>query len=232
VVSPFGQVIYSIGEFRDYKHHTEVWHTLDHGKDFYATNTYTDENNHAILVGWVKAKGKGPWAGCLSLPREVKLDQQNRLIITPIPELESLRYKHQHFERSLEANSELTGTAPYFGGCVEIKARYQLETAEAVGFTLIDDEDEHQIRYDFASHTLLAVDERAILQFPNDAHRLDLHIFIDQSVIEIFINDRETFTTVFQPRLKEYHTLKIAPFLLNVQGEVALDFWTLKEIGI
>ena len=42
VVSPFGPVIYSVGDFDGARHHANRWHTLDHGKQFYATNTYMD----------------------------------------------------------------------------------------------------------------------------------------------------------------------------------------------
>ena len=99
VVSPFRQVIYSIGEFKDHQHIGDTWYTFDHGKDFYATNTYIDDKNRTILVGWIKVDGKGSWAGCLSLPREMRLDHQDQLVVTPIPELESLRQKHRRFHQ-------------------------------------------------------------------------------------------------------------------------------------
>ena len=39
VVSPFGPVIYSLGEFQDHRHISDSWHILDHSPHFYATNT-------------------------------------------------------------------------------------------------------------------------------------------------------------------------------------------------
>jgi beta-fructofuranosidase len=231
-VSPFGQVIYSIGVFKDHKHQTDAWFRLDHGKNFYATNTYPRKKGSVILVGWIKAKGNGPWAGCLSLPREAGLSDEGQLLLRPIPELEILRRKHRRFQRTLDSNVELTGSAPYFGECVEIKANYNLADAEAVGFTLIDDEGKYQIRYDFSTQTLTAIDEVAKLQFPEDSHQLDLHIFLDESIIEIFINGKETFTTVFYPKLDAYNSLKISPYFLKAKGTVEIDFWTLDEIGI
>jgi beta-fructofuranosidase len=230
VVSPFGQVIYSIGSFRNQQHHTAAWHVLDHGIDFYATNTFWEKNKRVVLVGWVKAKGKGPWAGCLSLPREVRLNQHKQLQLTPIPELEILRYKHRHIERSLERGADLAGTAPYFGECVEIKAKFELVSAKAVGFDLSDDQESHEIRLDLETKILKAVDEQAALQFLEDPSHLDLHIFIDRCVIEIFINGRETFTTLFYPKLDEHHALKISPFFVKAQGTVMIDFWTLRGI--
>jgi len=227
VVSPFRQVIYSIGDFRDQVHVSDGWYVFDHGVNYYATNTYRDDRNRTIIVGWIKAKGKNSWAGCLSLPRQLSLNADHQLYIRPIPELKDLRQKHTHYARSLGASVEVAGTGPYFGESVEITAKYQLDSADSVGFTLTDDDDEYLIRYDFSSQTLQAFDETAKLQFPPSSGQLDLHIFIDRSIVEIFINNRETFTTVFYPKLGENNALKIAPFFVKAQGEVQIDFWKL-----
>ena len=95
-----------------------------------------------------------------------------------------------------------------------------------------DDEGEHQIAYNFGTHTLQAVNEDAKLQFIDDNFELDLHIFIDKSVIEIFINRKETFTTIFYPNLGKNNALKIAPFFVKALGTVEIDFWTLYDIEL
>jgi beta-fructofuranosidase len=227
VVSPFRQVVYSIGEYVGHTHTSEGWYVLDHGVNFYATNTYHDDRDRAIIVGWIKATGGSSWAGCLSLPRQVGLGKDHRLRIAPILAMQGLRKKHIHYERSLDGSVDVAGTAPYFGECVEIMAIFHLSAAESVGFKLLDDDNEHLIRYDFSTNTLQVFDETAGFQFPPPAGRLDLHIFIDRSVVEIFINNRETFTGVFYPRLEEDNALKIAPFFVKARGEVRIDFWTL-----
>ena len=231
IISPIGQVIYSLGEFQGGKHKADAWQVFDHGKKFYATNTYLDDQGRTIVVGWVKVDGKGAWAGCLSLPRELKLDGNDRILISPVSELEGLRGKHRRFERTLDTSIDMAGTAPYFGDCVEIRAKYNLTAAESVGFKLIDDQGEMQIGYDFGSQTLTAIGESAKMQFPLEAALLDLHIFIDKSVIEIFINGRETFTTIFYPKLNEYNNMKIAPYFEKACGTIQIDFWTIEEVG-
>jgi len=227
MISPYGPVIYSVGEFDGEQHHSDGWHTLDHGKDYYATNTFIDEQGRTVLVGWVKAKGKG-WAGCLSLPREVRLTNGN-LTIKPIPELEKLRQSHQTYERKLETVTENAGTAPIYGERVEILARYKLEEAESFGFMLIDDENKHELAFDFQTHRLQLGDDFADLQFTQDADQIELHIFVDYCVIEIFINNRETFTTLFYPQLAETHALKISPFIKDGLGEFSIDIWKIAE---
>ncbi len=232
VISPFDKVMYAIGEFTGKEHLAEAWHVFDHGKCFYATNTFIEEDGRTVLVGWIKVDGKDGWAGCLSLPRELKLDEARQLRIAPIVELQNLRHKHRHLERVLDVEGELAGAAPYFGECVEISAKFDLSTAESVGFTLSDDKNDKAITYDYTNHTLTALDESAQIQFPRAEGQLELHIFIDKSVVEIFINGRETFTTTFYPQLQGFNALKIAPFFKKARGSLEIDFWTLEGVDL
>lgn len=230
VISPYGPVIYSIGDFDGVQHHAGCWFTLDHGKNFYATNTYMDDQGRTILVGWVKAKGEG-WAGCLSLPREIDLVEGD-LLVKPFAALAMLRQSHQNFERNLETKTEIAGTAPIYGERIEIKAKYKFDEVESFGFKLIDDEDEHELVFDFLAHRLQLGDDFADLQFTRDSDQIELHIFVDYAVIEIFINDREVFTTLFYPKLAETHALKIAPFVKNAQGKFSIEVWKLAEAPV
>jgi beta-fructofuranosidase len=231
VISPYGSVIYSIGDFDGKQHHSNEWHILDHGKSFYATNTYIDDQGRTILVGWVKSKGDG-WNGCLSLPRELQLIDQNQLQITPIEELEQLRVSHQNFERTLENLTEDAGTAPIFGERIEIKARFQLKEADSFGLNMVDDQGSHKLSFDFQAHTMQFGEDFAEMQFTKAADLIELHIFVDHSVIEVFINQREVFTTVFYPKLAETHALKIAPFVKNSRGKFSIDAWKLAETPV
>jgi len=230
VVSPYGPVIYSVGEFEGQEHHADSWYTLDHGKAFYATNTYLDERGRVILVGWVKAKGQG-WAGCLSLPREITLED-GQVSIRPVPELQALRGAHQHFERKLDTLVASAGTAPIFGERLEIKAYFDLEQAHAFGFKLIDDENEYLVRFDFPTRKVQVFDEQAQLQFVPKTGPLEAHLFIDHSVLEIFINQREVFTAAFRPQLAETHALRIALFVDQGKGSFWLDVWRMVEAPV
>ncbi|MCV5990445.1 glycosyl hydrolase family 32, partial [Escherichia coli] len=67
----------------------------DYGFDFYAPQTYLDENGRRILIAWIglpeidTPSVTHQWAGMLSLPRELTL-KDGFLVQTPLPELESL----------------------------------------------------------------------------------------------------------------------------------------------
>jgi beta-fructofuranosidase len=231
VVSPYGPVIYSVGDFNGNQHQSSTWYTLDHGPDFYATNTFLDNQQRAIIVGWIKAKGDG-WSGCLSLPRLLTLDKSEQLQIQPLPELKSLRQAHQHFERELETRTESAGTAPLFGESIEIKGIYQMAEVESFGFRFTDDDGEHSLIYNYQEHILKMGDQQTKLQFTPGADKIELHLFVDHSIIEVFINQREVFTLTFYPKLDHHNALKISPFIINGRGKYSIDVWKLNKAEI
>jgi beta-fructofuranosidase len=231
LVSPYTQVSFSIGDFVNDQHSAQDWYVFDHSLQYYATNTYQDDQGRTIVVGWIRANGMNGWAGCLSLPRVVRLEEDNSLRVEPIKELEVLRTAHRHTEYDLDSLSKQEEGDPFIGDCVEIQAQYDLQGDGVVGFKLIDDRQTHLISYDFHKNLFQAVDEIAELQFPQE-QRLSLHIFIDRSVVEIFINGRETFSTTFYPDLADDQLLKIVPFFENGTGHACLDFWKMRSINL
>lgn len=81
---------YSLGEFVE----------LDYGFDFYAPQTFEDENGRRILIGWmgmpdasyINPTVKNNWQHALTLPRELKVSG-NKLLQKPIKKIENLRNK-------------------------------------------------------------------------------------------------------------------------------------------
>jgi beta-fructofuranosidase len=191
IISPFSQVQYAIGKLEDNKFIPGRWLTLDHGKDFYATNTFIDGDEGYKLIGWLKVPGNGSWHGCLSLPRQVTLTDSGELHIIPAKSLESLRMKSIPWE-----NSTLSGNS------IEIKMTFQQsETASTVGLILKDDKHEFPLTVDLNSGELRVLNERHKLEQFNPTKPLNLHIFIDHSVVEVFVNERESLTTWLHPAL-------------------------------
>ncbi len=231
LVSPYTQVSYSVGDFQNHRHTGKEWHAFDHSLQYYATNTFHDDQSRMIVVGWIRAQGRSGWAGCLSLPRVVSLDQSDQLRIAPVKELAQLRDAHSHEEFKLNRAAPTTRGQGVRGDCVEIFADYDLKTAGVLGFRLIDDEQVHLISYDFQRNIFTAVDETASLQFPQ-GNKLSLHIFIDHSVIEVFINSRECFSATIYPKLVDRHLLEIIPYFENASGAVSLDYWKIRSIGL
>ena len=90
---------YSLGEFVE----------LDYGFDFYAPQTFEDENSRRILIGWMGMPDatytnptvKKHWQHALTLPRELKASD-NKLLQKPIKEVESLRKEKIEIKKDLE----------------------------------------------------------------------------------------------------------------------------------
>jgi beta-fructofuranosidase len=191
IVSPFSQVQYAVGKLEADKFIPDRWLTLDHGRDFYATNTFIDDDEGYKLVGWLKVPGNGAWHGCLSLPRHVTLTDSGELRIVPIKSLESLRVKPILLEDSSLA-----------GNSLEIKVNFQsTASASTVGLILKDAEREYPLTVDLASGEMCVLHEKRKLEQFKPAELLKLHIFIDHSVVEVFVNERESLTTWLRPAL-------------------------------
>jgi sucrose-6-phosphate hydrolase SacC (GH32 family) len=85
------------------------------------------------------------------------------------------------------------------------------------------------IAFDPSSRKLQVLDEDAGLQFVEDGQSIKLHIFIDHSVIEVFINACEAFTAVFRPQLADSQNLKIMPYITKGKGRFSIDTWKLND---
>ena len=77
---------------------------LDRGCDFYAPQTFCDENGRRILIGWMGIPDAGytnpttenGWQHALTLPRQLRL-KNGKMIQTPLKELEGLRCSEERF---------------------------------------------------------------------------------------------------------------------------------------
>lgn len=84
--------------------------TLDYGKDFYAPQTFTDEKNRRLMIGWMNIwfaempEKKDGWAGAMTITRELTF-KNNKLYQYPIEELTNYRVDSKVIE-NIRVNSE------------------------------------------------------------------------------------------------------------------------------
>lgn len=240
---------YAIGDFDGLCFTPGRWHALDNSNTFYAPNTFLDNNRRRIIIGWVLTRGNGTWNGCFSLPRVVHVRPDETLEMRPIPELSSLRDIHIHRNTiSLSPNSSeplITGKdasaimetraleCQFYITCVmqndgtasippfDIQVYKFAEKYDIVGCFGYEPEDS----------LLFLGPKSAPFKLEAGEQEIDVHIFIDRKVVEIFVNDRWALT----------HALDIAPdtpvtFLvssLDVPVEInVIDCWSLKPIDM
>ncbi len=172
---------------------------------------YTHEGK-TIVIGIVPDKlpseenWKLGWAHCYSLPREWSLDDQGVLVQKPYEGLKGLRTS----SRMSRSNFDLSGTldlAPVSGRQAEILARFELGSSP-FGFRLFKNANgaatatytpaTGQLVFDFNGINHISNDNGvyngvyslSLPEFLRAGQELKLNIFIDHSIIDVFINDR------------------------------------------
>lgn len=200
------------------------------GRGFYGTNVLFDDRARCVLFGWVSGfkPGRG-WNGCMSLPRILTLDDNNNLIQIPAPELQALRGKH-HAVSDLKLTDEQKRLDGVAGDTLEIVAEFEAADTEAFGLKVRQSDDgKDAITIRYAGRALNVAGTEVPLKLEGDSKSLRLHLFLDKSVLELFINDgAASVTRVEYPGEKD---LAVSAFAEG--GGVtlkSLDAWEMTSI--
>lgn len=152
----------------------------DHSVSFYATNVLTDGRGRQLMWGAVEGfRGTSGWNGINSLPRELGLDGQLRLVQRVPEELQTLRETRYAYSGKMRLKVDKA--------TLEIIAH--VPAGESYSLQLLNETDE-------AYRFILAdgVAKAGPYEVQLDADPVDLRFFVDKSVVEVFINDRECVT--------------------------------------
>lgn len=195
------QAGYLIGQFNpdtlEFTH--GEFHEFDMGFDFYAPQVLVHENRH-ILIGWVGMPDKlqdyptinDGWVHSLTLPRELIL-KNDKLYQRPISELNELNQntttKINTNKISLSANKKLEISIPLkdissWQGKLKFNDEYILLTYDKNTSVFTIDRSQ------------LKLGGKGIRQFLVKAQdELNLSIYIDNSIIELYLQDGEYYAT-------------------------------------
>jgi beta-fructofuranosidase len=213
--------------------HAENEGLLDHGA-YYAPKSQLDAHGNRILWGWITETrpqaeyAAAGWSGMMSLPRRLSI-QNGALVMEPAPEVASLRI----------APLASLQTAAHAGGAVvrlptaaqevhltlvqmpEVRARLERSFTDDQGTVLLLQTESLQT----ASGTL-RVGDHVISGV--GAGPLDLHIYLDHSVAEIFINHRQVITCRYYKRNSNEPAISIT--LAGMWAITQQQAWSLKSI--
>jgi sucrose-6-phosphate hydrolase SacC (GH32 family) len=230
ITSPHRQCDYFIGAFDPEagKFTAETQGLADHSSHFYAPNCLADEQGRRVLWGWVRGfkEGRG-WNGCMTLPRVLTLEG-HRLIQRPAPELVKLRGEGQRATLKLNDTSQVLDKVR--GDLLEIIAEFELGTAKTAGVKLRRSADGSRatlVQHDGATLDVAGVNVPLPLGEP--ARRFKLQVFLDKSVLEVYVNDgRECITRVIEAREDD---LDVEWFATGGGATVtSIDAWPLRSI--
>jgi len=210
-LSPYGRVQYFVGDFdaatcRFTPRHRGL---LDFGSSFYAPNTMQVPDGRRLVWGWVNGfpGGRG-WNGCLSLPRVLTLSRDGRLLQSPAPQLDKLRGQSVEWRNVLLKTDGKTFQLPQTNE-LEIAAEIDLLAAENVELAIKSGAPDYApILLKFNGKELQLIETKAPLTLSKWERMLKLRIFIDRSVLEVFVNNTICVTHVISP-LKDSPSLQI-----------------------
>ena len=178
---------------------------LDGSTDFYATNLLHDDQGRVICFAWLRgfAPGRG-WSGCFALPRLLSIDAQGRLRQQPISELQRLRgdtlpglpAPGMHLGRFTlpgyhPPTLELHLAASLEAGAVLILALQPVDPA--LPFILLT-----------CTNQEARLNGRTAPLQLDAGERLDVRLFLDCTVVEVFINSRTCLSLVLEPHTSAY----------------------------
>ena len=203
---------------------------------YYAAKTMLDRDGNRILWGWIPEARPDPdliaagWAGAMSLPRGMSLNDENELQTEPLAAVDVLRGPRAGF-RDLAKSSDvhqsideiqIRDLAAEINLQLQPKSDYFTLRLQSAGgdFALISCENrsgERELRVNEVSAPLAG----------NVGSPVQLHMFLDGSVLEIFANG----TTALTARIYRVPT---GPIRLKFDGGLevkSLDVWQMQPIS-
>ena len=185
--------------------------TLDYGNDFYAPQTFVDDKNRRIMIGWMNIwfaempeKNDG-WAGAMTVSRELTF-KKNKLFQYPIEELAAYR-GNKKTKNNIVVNKQkkiIDSVSP----ASDILLTIDKEESDADSFDIFvkcseDKKEKTQLHFDFTQMEVKMIrefsgqgdksDSVAPLSLTNG--KLIIRIVLDTNSIELFINEGEYVMT-------------------------------------
>jgi beta-fructofuranosidase len=216
---------YFLGRYVDGLFHPEEYQRMDYGDwEYYAPQSFINEAGERIHFGWIQEARSidwqlaAGWSGVLSLPRRIFLHADGRIGIEPHPQVSLLHGEYSELTEIAVPEDKVLNT-DIRGHALELRAIFGMESATGeVGINILcapDGSEFTQIVYNRETSRLSLIrthsslDDRAYSDNREgelilaQGEELDLRIFIDHSVIEIFANQRVSLTARAYPTLPD-----------------------------
>lgn len=196
----------------------------DYGFDFYAPQTFVDESGRRILIGWVG----GPdmtyeeptlkhhnWIHKLTVPRVVT-KQGNRLLQTPIPELDTLHGKAFTLINGEWFTTKTNAFDWQLECAVSEEQSFEINITTGLRLTYAN----QILALQFSDNSGAGRTVRKVLCKKVD----NLRLLMDCSVLEIFINDGAIVqTTHFFPETSQLAIRAIGDFTKNCLWDMDIN---------
>lgn len=228
----------------------------DYGTDYYAAiswNNLPEEDGRRVMIGWMNNWlyandiPTDPWRSAMSIPRTVHLEMiedNMKVVQRPVEELQQLRNGHTELgNRSVTEGIHSLTNEGISGKAYELIMELEPQNSSTIGLKLREGTDEETLVGYNAENGTVFVDRTNSGEdgFHEDfaqrneaparliGGKVKLHIFVDWSSVEVFVNDGETVITtrIFPDPESE----DISLYSEGGEGTIStLSFWSLQSI--
>ena len=235
LISTMGKVRWKVGTYTNQRFTAEKEGIVDWGS-YYAAKTMLDRDGNRILWGWIPESRpdadliSAGWAGAMSLPRTLSLNDDGELQTRVVEAAHTLRTSHTRIssDQSPGTRDRIAKELRIRDLCAEIDCELR---PKSDSFTLRLESDAGDLVIISSSNK----NGRCELQVNNLTAPLlgalgspvHLHMYLDGSVLELFANDTTTVTA----RIYQKAT---GPLRLKIEGNVelsSLDVWQMSPIS-
>ena len=212
--------VYHTGKREGSHFEPEYSEILVHGGSFYAPQVMRLSDGRLVMIGWLhegrsqQACIEAGWNGALSLPMELNLLEDNSVAVTPVEELKSLRGEHRQLD-DMQIIGESEFPVPKISGkALEIEVEFTPYGASAFGLKVLRSpggEEQTSIVYYPGTKQIFVERDRTSLDQRTDVNpatmpvnvkggeSLHMRIFVDHSIIGVFVNGRFCLATRVYP---------------------------------
>ncbi len=229
--SPFEPVTYFAGSFdEETLRYTPMRQgIIDHSSEYYASNTIIGPSNDVTLFAWIRAFPKGlGWNGCLALPRRLRLGESGELLQSPAAEIERLRGRHFSMEDCSPASRGLRFESQALRNA-EIDLRLDLTSDSRLDLHILAGGGrEPLLSLESSLFHVRGIPVRCEGLSENAAREVGIRVFIDRSVLEVFIDDGRICVSHMVEHLHEAEALEMSwndPVSLR-----GFDAWEMKPL--
>jgi len=238
---------YYLGDWKDEQFHPTFHERMSWvDNSFFAPESLLDDKGRRIMWAWIfdspgfKTRMDYGWSGTMSLPRVLSLGADGMLRMNPPEEIERLRHnENRKTNLTVEADSEMAVDG-VSGNSIELAVEMNAKDANQFGVKVCcspDGEEQTLVYYD-AIEKKLKVDtnKSSLMEGPKSVEAapfelkpdepLELRIFVDKSVVEVFANDRQAVMRRVYPSREE----SVGVTLFSNGGPInvaTLDVWDL-----
>ena len=237
LISTEGKVRWKVGTYREQRFTPEKEGVVDWGA-YYAAKTMLDADEDRILWGWIPETrpeaehNAAGWAGAMALPRVLSLNSDGALQMEVAPALRKLRHSHIGFVQQTSAEDRKKTLESV--RIPDLAAELRLEAQPKIGQSFIlhlQSEDGESFATiactGSADGRKLTVNELTAPLAGSADSPLHLQLFLDGSVLEVFVNGTTTLTA------RIYHVPKW-PLVVRLEGDAVvdtLDVWQMRPIS-